>query len=71
MANRTFMQLDEQEAEPESPEMRAVRLADEPGRIAKARRSAAAGRRIPLTDIQAWADSLCSQNALPLPRTRR
>jgi hypothetical protein len=48
----------------------AQRLEHEARRIAHARQATAAGRVIPLADIQAWAESLDKPNPLPLPTLR-
>jgi hypothetical protein len=48
----------------------AARMEHEARRIAQARQATAAGRVIPLADIQAWADSLGKPDALPLPTLR-
>jgi hypothetical protein len=48
----------------------ATRLEHEARRIAQARQATAAGRVIPLADIQSWADSLGKADALPMPTLR-
>jgi predicted transcriptional regulator len=40
-------------------------------RIAEAKESVAAGRVIPLADVQKWADSLGTADVQPLPRAKR
>ena len=50
---------------------RATRLLEERRRVAASIRSVEEQRVVPLAAIQAWADSLGTENVLPLPRARR
>jgi hypothetical protein len=71
MSNAGFKQTDTAGSEGETDAERIERLAYEARRIAQARESVAAGRVIPLADMQKWADSLDTNQVLPLPRAKR
>jgi len=71
MPNPGFKQTDAPNQDGETEDERQERLAYEAQRIAQARESVAAGRVIPLAGMQKWADSLGTDNVLPLPRAKR
>jgi hypothetical protein len=71
MSNQGHKQADVPDPEAETDAERLERLAYEAQRIAQARESVAAGRVIPLADMQKWADSLGTDQVLPLPRAKR